>query len=223
MQFKTKTKIVHDRLHRDIVAGKLKPGQRIIISDLAKEFGVSEIPVREAIRSLETAGLIHFTPHVGAVVNTINENEFLEIYQIRIELEALATRLAVAYIGPSVLSKLNRCVRKAETAIRYGKHGLLGPLNREFHMLIYQASPHTFLSRLIDDLWDRFELMQSVFDYVPARAVPSWTEHKKIVEAIRNRDAALAGRLVKDQKLRTMKALKHFFNKKKNVFYSESG
>ena len=82
-------------------------------------------------------------------------------------------------------------------------------------MLIYQAGPHTFLSRLIDDLWDRFELMQSVFDYVPARAAPSWIEHQKIIEAIQNRNASLAGRLVKDQKLRTMKALKKFFKMKK--------
>src|SRR3989339_1007512 len=95
VQFKTKTEIVHAKLHQDIVAGKLRPGQRIIISELAKEFGFSEIPIREAIRSLETAGLIHFTPHVGAMVNTIDANEFLEIYLIRIELEALATRLAV--------------------------------------------------------------------------------------------------------------------------------
>lgn len=215
VQFKTKTEIVHAKLHQDIVAGKLRPGQRIIISDLAKEFGVSEIPVREAIRSLESAGLIHFTPHVGAVVNTIDENEFLEIYLIRIELEALATRLAVPHIGDSILTRLNRCIRKAQTAVRSNKHEQLGPLNREFHMLIYQASPYHLMFRMIDDLWNRFELMQSVFDYVPARAAPSWIEHQKILEAIQNRNASLAGRLVKGQKLRTMKALKNFFKKKK--------
>jgi len=215
VQFKTKTEVVHTKLHQDIISGKLKPGQRIIISDLAKEFGVSEIPIREAIRSLETAGLIHFTPHVGAVVNTIDDNEFLEIYLIRIELESLATRLAVAHIDGPVLAKLNRCIKKAETAIRSNKPELLGPLNREFHMMIYQAGPYHLLARMIDDLWNRFELMQSVFDYVPARVTPSWKEHQKILAAVQNRDASLAGRLVKDQKLRTMKALKKFFKTKK--------
>ena len=208
VQFKTKTEIVHERLHRDIITGKLRPGQRIVISELAKEFGFSEIPIREAIRSLETAGLVRFTPHVGAVVSEFNDKEFLEIYIIRIELEALATRLAVEHITEGDLNFLEKNVAKTEKAIRQNKIDKIGPLNKEFHLRIYQAAPFPYLSNLIKSLWDKFELYQSVFAYVPGRAIPSCHEHKKIIEALRGKNVVAAEKLVKEQKERTIRALK---------------
>jgi len=207
-QFKTKTEIVHAKLHRDIIAGKLRPGQRIIISELAKEFGFSEIPIREAIRSLETAGLVRFTPHVGAVISEFNEREFLEIYLIRIELEALATRLAVAHITEADLDFLGKNIEKTEKAIQQNKHDKIGPLNKEFHLRIYQAAPYPYLLNLIKSLWEKFELYQSVFAYVPDRIIPSCQEHKKIIEALRAKNGVLAERLVKEQKACTIRALK---------------
>jgi len=213
VQFRTKTEIVHAKLHQDIVAGKLKPGQRIIISELAKDFGFSEIPVREAIRSLETAGLVRFTPHVGAVVSEFNEREFLEIYIIRIELEVLATRLAGPHITEADFDFLAKNVEKTEAAIKQNKINKIGPLNKEFHLRIYQAAPYPYLFNLIKSLWEKFELYQSVFAYVPDRAIPSCQEHKKIIEALRLKNGVLAERLVKEQKACTIQALKERLNK----------
>ncbi len=215
LAFKTKTDVVREKLRQDIIGRRLKPGQRIVISEVAKDFGLSEIPVREAIRRLESEGLVEFTPHVGAVVSTIDENEFLEIYLIRIELEVLATRLAVSHIGEKELIALNRMIRDAGIAIKQEKHEKLGPLNKKFHMVIYQASPYRYLSRLITDLWEKFELTNCIFAFVPGRAIPSWHEHEKIVDAIRRKDADGAAELVREQKTRTMKALKGFLKEKK--------
>jgi len=212
MQFKTKTEIVHARLHQDIVSGKLRPGQRIVISDLAKDFGFSEIPIREAIRSLETAGLVQFTPHVGAVVSQFNEREFLEIYIIRIELEVLATRLAVPHITAEDLDFLDKNIEKTEKAIRQHRLDRIGPLNKDFHLRIYQAAPYPYLLGLIKSLWEKFELYQSVFSYVPGRAIPSCQEHRRITAALRVKDAGMAEGLVKAQKDRTMHALKERMN-----------
>ena len=212
VQFKTKTEIVHAKLHQNIVAGKLRPGQRIIISELAKEFGFSEIPIREAIRSLETAGLVRLTPHVGAVVSEFNDREFLEIYIIRIELEVLATRLAVAHITEADFDFLVKNVEKTEAAIKQNKVNKIGPLNKEFHLRIYQAAPYPYLLNLIKSLWEKFELYQSVFAYVPDRAIPSCQEHKKIIEALRVKNGVLAERLVKEQKECTIRALKERLN-----------
>jgi DNA-binding GntR family transcriptional regulator len=212
LQFKTKTEIVQTKLHQNIVAGKLRPGQRIIISELAKEFGFSEIPIREAIRSLETAGLVRFTPHVGAVVSEFNETEFLEIYIIRIELEVLATRLTVPHLTEADLDFLDKNIEKTEKAIKQNKLDKIGPLNKEFHLGIYQAAPYPYLVGLIKSLWEKFELSQSVFAYVPERAIASCQEHKKIIEALRVKNGALAERLVKEQKERTIRALKERMN-----------
>lgn len=208
--YKTKTDVVCEKLRQDIIGGRLKPGQRIIITEAAKEFGLSEIPVREAIRKLESEGFVQFTPHVGAVVSTIDEREFLEIYLIRIELEVLATKLAVEHITPAVIERLTQLIERADTAIEQNEHEKLGPLNKDFHLTIYRAAPYPYLIKLIMDLWDKFELTQSVFAYVPKRAVPSWDEHKKIVEALKNKNSAAASRFVREQKHRTMKALERY-------------
>ena len=69
--FKTKNVAVYEVLRQDIVDGKLKSGQKIIMSDVAKRFGLSEIPVREAIRRLESDGFVQFTPHIGAIVSKL--------------------------------------------------------------------------------------------------------------------------------------------------------
>lgn len=221
IEFKTKTEVVHERIREEIIAGKIKPGQRLVISNLAKDFGHSEIPVREAIRQLESEGIVQVTPHVGAVVREINEKEFLEIYIIRIELEVLATRLAVPHIGEKALSKLNSLIQKAEIAIDEGKHEKLGTLNKHFHLSIYQTGPYSYLYRMILGLWEKFELSNNVFAYVPDRAVPSWYEHRQIVEAIKNKDADLAAELVREQKLRTKTALERFL-KVSNSFAQEN-
>src|SRR5512133_2830966 len=105
---KTKNVAVYRKLRQNILKGKLKPGQKIVMADLAKEFGLSETPVREAIRRLESDGYVQFTPHMGAVVTGIDEGQLVEIYLIRSELEALAARLAGAYVTERDLDFLVR-------------------------------------------------------------------------------------------------------------------
>ena len=115
--FKTKNEAVYERLRHDIIDGKLKPGQRIVISDLSKEFGFSEIPIREAIRRLDSEGLLQVTPHVGTIVTEIDEKEVTEIYLIRIELESLAAKLATPHISETDLDFLNKKNQEMELAI----------------------------------------------------------------------------------------------------------
>ena len=95
---KTKNVLLYEKLRQKIVKGTLKPGQRLVMAEIAKSFGASETPVREAIRRLESEGYVSFTPHAGAVVTRTDERELSEIYLIRIALEALATRLAVPFL-----------------------------------------------------------------------------------------------------------------------------
>ena len=215
IEFKTKAEVVHEKIREEIIAGKIIPGQRLVISDLAKDFGLSEIPVREAIRRLESEGFVQFTPHVGAVVSEINESEFLEIYIIRVELEALATRLATPHISEKDIAALQDLIKQAETAIERNRHERLGPLNKAFHLKIYGAAPYPYLYSLIENLWEKFELSQRVFSFVPQRAIPSWKEHISIVDALIRHDADRAGELVRHQKIRTKNALEQFLMERK--------
>jgi DNA-binding GntR family transcriptional regulator len=207
---KTKNVAVYRKLRQGIIKGKLKPGQKLVMADLAKTFGLSETPVREAIRRLESDGYVHFTPHTGAVVTKIDEGKLVEIYLIRIELEALATRLASPHITDRDIEFLNKKNHSMETAIQQNKYEDLGALNKDFHLRIYKAAPFPRLYKMICDLWDTFERWPSVFSYVPERAVASVEEHKKIIEALKVGDMEQSDRLMKEQKVRAMAALQKY-------------
>jgi len=210
LKFLTKNVAVYEALRKDMIEGRLKPGQKIIMSDVAKEFGLSDIPVREAIRRLESEGYVRFTPHVGAIVSELDEDKIIELYLIRVELESLATRLAVPYITSRDIDFLIKKNHAMELVVQREKLEKLGALNKDFHLRIYQAAPYPILNQLIEDLWEKMERTQSVFTFVPDRAAASVEEHKKIIAALQAKDTALSERLVKDQKSRTMASLKKY-------------
>ena len=211
---KTKNVAVYNRLRQAVIKGKLKPGQKLVMADLAKSFGLSETPVREAIRRLESDGYVDFTPHTGAVVTGIDESQLVEIYLIRSELEALAARLAGPHVTERDIDFLVKKNTEMENAARQGKYESIGALNKEFHLRIYKAAPFPRLYRMICDLWDTFQRWPSVFSYVPERSLASVEEHNRIIEALRTRDQDLTDELVKKQKERTMEALKKYIARK---------
>src|SRR4051794_30353862 len=97
----TKAEMVYMQLHEKIIKGVIPPGSRLVISQIAKEFKVSEIPVREVIQRLAQEGYITLHPHVGPTVNSLSEEEVREIFEIRSNLESLAARLSVDHISNS--------------------------------------------------------------------------------------------------------------------------
>ena len=207
---KTKNVAVYERLRQDIVKGKLKPGQKIVMRELAKELGLSETPIREAIRRLESEGYLRFTPHMGALVSELDEQELVEIFLIRIELEALATRLAAPSLTDKDIDFLKRKNREMETTRQKGAYENLGGLNREFHLRIYKAAPYPRLYKMIGDLWETFERSQSVFAYVPERATTAVEEHRELIRVLKQRDGDLAGGLMKRHKENALEALKRY-------------
>ena len=210
---KTKNIVVYQKLRQGIIKGTLKPGQKLVIANLAKSFGFSETPVREAIRRLESDGYVTFTPHAGAMVTKINDREFSEIYIIRISLEALATRLAGPYISQSDIVWLKKKNLEMEAAIAENRYESLARLNKAFHLRIYKAAPYPRLHKMIEDLWDAFERWPSVFSFVPERAAAAIREHDQIIEALAESDVDRADILMKEQKKRTLKALQDYMVK----------
>jgi DNA-binding GntR family transcriptional regulator len=207
---RTKNLVVYEKLRQAILSGALPPGQKLVMASLAKEYGYSETPIREAIRRLESDGYVIFTPHSGAIVTKLNDHELSEIYLIRISLEALATRLAVPYISPSDLNWLKKKNHEMKMAVKKGRYDDLAWLNKSFHLRIYKAAPFPLLYKMIADLWDAFERWPSIFSYVPERAETAIREHDHIIEALETGDVDQADNLMKEQKKNTLKALQNY-------------
>lgn len=216
ISFKTKNEAVYETLRKEILEGMLKPGAKIIISNLTSKFGLSETPIREAVRRLESEGLLIVTPHVGTTVSKIDPNEIIEFYLIRTELEALATKLATPLISTADLENLLAIIGEMEDAIRQNNFQDLGSLNEKFHLGIYRSAPYPHLLKLIVELWEkvhRIRSMDAVFVMAPSRANESLREHKEIIEAIKQKDADRAAQLVRKQKQNSLKAIAGFFGK----------
>jgi len=121
--FRTKSKIIYEELKKGILNGTYKPQQRIITSEVAKEFGASESPVREAIKQLESDGLIENTPYVGAVVTNFDMEDIEKIYEVRSFLEGLAARIAAQNIKEDEMVLLEQHVADIEKALHEERWG----------------------------------------------------------------------------------------------------
>jgi DNA-binding GntR family transcriptional regulator len=209
--YQTKSEIIYQEIKEDIINGKYKPKERIVISDVAREFGASDIPVREAMRHLESDGLIQSKPYVGAVVTNFDLADIRKIYQIRAVLEGLATRQAVDRINKNGLKKLETILSKMIKAFGSGNYVLLSNLNREFHHVIYAASENEYLIKVIFDLWDMSLRARAIFSFMPDRARAAVGEHTNIVAALKKKDENLAEKLVIEHMNSHLKALQLFY------------
>jgi DNA-binding GntR family transcriptional regulator len=192
--------MVYQKLKEDINTGILEQGERIVAREIAKQLGVSDIPVREALKKLESEGLVENVPHVGSRVSTINIQQAREVFAIRLELESYATRLAALNANDEEIDKLQEIVDCIEQAIQTGDVKEISSLNTNFHQLLYQLSRNETLCELILSLMDRSAFSKSVFTYIPDRKEHSNKEHQLIVDALRKRDSEGAEKALRGQK-----------------------
>lgn len=192
--------MVYQKLKEDINTGILEQGERIVAREIAKQLGVSDIPVREALKKLESEGLVENVPHVGSRVSTINIQQAREVFAIRLELESYATRLAALNANDEEIDKLQEIVDCIEQSIQTGDVKEISSLNTNFHQLLYQLSRNETLCELILSLMDRSAFSKSVFTYIPDRKEHSNKEHQLIVDALRKRDSEGAEKALRGQK-----------------------
>ena len=201
-QWVTKADRAYEGLRRAILTGVLEPKEQINPKEVASEFGMSVIPVREALRRLEQEGLIVIRPHIGAAVRELPVAELRENLLIRSELEALAARLAAPLMDEAVLAELQALLNTMAKCIRKRQYDQFGALNREFHMTAYQVIAEKGLIHLIEQQWDQVPRAASVFALVPEHSIVAHEEHLLIFEAFKRRDAEAAANLTREHKLR---------------------
>ena len=180
-----------ERLREDILAGRLQPGSRLIESDLTVRFAVSRGPVREGLRRLSADGLIVHWPHRGAIVRRLTEREIRELFLIRIEMEALAARLAAAADAPDRRARFAASIEPIYSDAPRNSCDYLKE-NAAFHDAVMALADN----RELRDLAGRLQLpliMAQVGDVLTRPVLEaSVREHRLIAEAIVERDPGAA-------------------------------
>jgi DNA-binding GntR family transcriptional regulator len=179
----SKTQQAYEFLKNNILEGGYGPGQRIVIDQVAKELGLSTIPIREAIRQLESDGLIQYKPYSGAIVSGINETEYIEVLTVLSVLEGYATALSSRNFTSGHIEQLNQINKQMEEALQEFDFEKFGQLNRQFHTVIYEECGNTFLLEEIRQSQQRLDrVRRSIFTLLPQRTKQSIEEHAAIIQ-----------------------------------------
>jgi DNA-binding GntR family transcriptional regulator len=192
--YRTMQEIVYDTIRDAILSGRYRPGQRLVADELAKEIGVSRMPVREALHRLETTGLVTLAPHRGAVVNELSEAEIIEIYHIRAVLDGLATRLAAPHLAKPDYDRLNAILTEMAAAVKVKDLDRVLRVNRDFHQLIWQAAHAPRLHSLLENLYDASQRFRQLSLVLPGRLQQLTQDHRRITQALARGDANRAER-----------------------------
>ncbi|MFE2293934.1 GntR family transcriptional regulator [Streptomyces sp. NPDC059452] len=174
----------------DIVSGVYERGGRLTEELLARRYGVSRVPVREALRTLESEGFVTTRRHAGACVAEPTEREAADLLEVRMLLEPLAAARAAQRRTEAHLKVLRGLVRLGQERARRGEGEDLRSLGGWFHETLAQASGSPGLIALLTQLRHKVAWMYAVEQ--PARPADSWAEHGAIVDAVARGDAERA-------------------------------
>lgn len=185
---------VVDAIRGAILAGRIKPGARLIEEDLAASLKVSRGPVRQAIFRLQQEGLVAHEPHRGATVRAISEKDVLDIYSLRLALERLAIEQAIHNAGPAELAALEAVLQRFS---RMGRAAVtrraVAELDIEFHDAIFRAAGSRRLYRAWEMLRSQLMMFLMLREGLPADYLESWhRDHRMLVDVIRAGDPAIA-------------------------------
>jgi DNA-binding GntR family transcriptional regulator len=186
----TITDALIEQLRNDIRSGAIAPGTRLRQLEVAARFDVSTTPVREAFTALEREGLLVSEPHRGVVVFHPTVEDLRETYEIRIPLEALATKVAVGRMTDDDIEELAKIVERMEAAAKNASR--YAALNAEFHSRIYALAKRPKLEKLINDLRASAEVYLRLYAAFAPGTEESHRDHVAILEAIRKRKADAA-------------------------------
>lgn len=200
MEYKTKSDYIYEKIKDDIIEGKLALGERLLVSTLAHQYNVSAMPIREVINRLLQDGLVETIANVGARIVTFDEKKYREIFFVKIELEALAIKMAAESANDDLIKKLEDIISEMEDSLAESDTFLYAKLNRKFHLTICEANPNTFLYETLVSLWNRVDLVRRTLALSLSRANKSLTEHKLILEAVKDRDGDRAVQAFRQQK-----------------------
>lgn len=181
---------VHAALRDWIATGEWPPGKRLRIREVAALVGTSEMPVREAFRRLEQAGLLTVEPYKGATVRALSIDELEQIYDVRIMLEAEAARLGVARADDTVVAEMTRHWQLLQEASERGDVTDAVAEDENVLNAVYQRGRNAVLVRLVNELWDACRPYKSLWSInAMEQGLDAWDHVPQLIDAVDRRDA----------------------------------
>jgi DNA-binding GntR family transcriptional regulator len=186
----SRSELVYAELREAIRSFRLKPGERILETEVAGSLKVSRTPVRDAIRRLESEGMLTHEPRVGLVIAKLDERAVVELYTVREVLEGTAARLCARHASDMEVMGLTELLKREQQL--QGDFAALAAHNQRFHEAIRNAAHNRFLLKSLNAVNDSMGLLGRSQMLLAHRAKTALAEHSEIVRAIQKRDADAA-------------------------------
>jgi DNA-binding GntR family transcriptional regulator len=181
----SKSQQAYEAVKARIVEGTYSPGYRLVLGSIAKDLGVSVVPVREAIRRLEAEGLVTFERNVGATVAGIDPTEYLYTMQTLSIVEGAATALSAPLIDAVAIARARTVNEQMRECLNHFDPVRFTQLNQDFHSILFEHCPNPHILDLVHRGWNRLAaLRSSTFRFVPGRAHESVNEHEALLQLI---------------------------------------
>ena len=206
VKFTSRADAVFDKLESEILTGVYKKGDILTETELSKILNVSRTPIREAIRRLEQENLIKETTK-GSEVIGISQKDILDIYDIRLKIEGVATRLCAENITQEELKEMEEAIDLQEFYTFKSEADKIKGTDSIFHELIFKNSGSEVYKSILSSLHKKIQLCRKNSVSQGDRAKQAVIEHREIFNAIKDRNGSLAEELM----------VKHITNAKNNV------
>jgi DNA-binding GntR family transcriptional regulator len=217
-------------LREAIVRGDLAPGAKIRQEATAQQLGISLIPVREALKTLASEGLITYHPQRGYFVSDLLADSVADIYAVRDLLETEVERTAIPLLTPEDLETMRRHLSDQERAVAMRDPVAMITTNRRYHFTVFNRCTNAWAVRFVTQLWDTLDpyrvlSYQRMWLADPERHVPAeiLAEHQRILASLENADHERALALLRQHRTRSETFIRVLVDAKQNEPASTAG
>ncbi|MGJ7905007.1 GntR family transcriptional regulator [Actinopolyspora sp. H202] len=204
----TTQQFVLDELRRAILSRELAPNQPIRQDSVAHELGVSRVPLREALKTLEAEGQVVYRPHRGYTVAELSLADLLEVYRLRELLETEASLVSATKADEADSATVRAELRAVAEAATNDDLVEMIAANRRFHFAILEPADMPWLMRMVRTLWDTTDAYRAVYYNAPDNRSRVLAEHEAIVRAFEARDGAELAELLRQHREHAVAALR---------------
>ncbi|MEG0284251.1 MAG: GntR family transcriptional regulator [Erysipelotrichales bacterium] len=204
MQKKSAKDLAYDYIRERVISGEYKPKQKIDDVQIAKELGISKMPIREAIQFLVSKNFLVSTPKAGTTVTEINIDDIYNLYEPLALIQGLASRIACLSIKEDNIKDLEEINEKMRIAIEGNNFLEMMNVDKEFHNYIIDLTGNPYIKNFSDDLLMQVQRIEVLIFNSDMSYPKSHLKHAQIIDAFRDRDDELAGRITEDHWLNTI-------------------
>jgi len=185
-------------IEKAILSGSIKPGERLIETELAKNLGISKSPVREALRRLEGEGIVQLVPRKGYFVRDIDQKSIEEFFEVMFILEPTSALMSLKKKSETVCREIDELLRNMERCLRKKEYESYRALNDQFHGLFYSLTDNEWIIKISQMLRKQAYILRSLSLYTKDRFSSSIKEHQAIADAYKKNDKRLLEKAMKN-------------------------